>query len=132
MGDTHHDPIDHFRTTGQHAGEFFVDIYCWPGLISIALGAFSLVGCLAAAAYGHQEWIPTTAVVGVLAIGGGISWLILEHRRVLRIETRWLTAQQASKPTVPPLAPSRPFPPEDTASQRRPGGLASRNRFESW
>ena len=32
------DPIDHFRTTQPHAGESFIDIYCWPALLSIALG----------------------------------------------------------------------------------------------
>src|SRR5699024_10812654 len=104
MGDTHHDPIDHFRTTEHHAGEFFIDLYCWPGLISITLGAISLAGCLAAAAYNHHEWVLTTAVVGALAIAGGVAWLILEHHRVLRIESRWLAHQHAQKPTVPSLA----------------------------
>ena len=42
MADTH-DPTDHFRTTHPHAGESFIDIYCWPGLLSIALGVMSLM-----------------------------------------------------------------------------------------
>lgn len=90
MGDTHVDPTDHFRTTHPHAGEQFIDAYCWPGLLSIALGVVSLVACLAAAAYQRHDWVPTTGVVGLLAIVGGIAWLILEHRRVLRIESRWM------------------------------------------
>jgi hypothetical protein len=85
------DPIDHFRTTQQHAGESFIDIYCWPGLLSIALGLMSLIGCVAAAAYHHSEWLLTTGIVGAMAIAGGIAWLIVEHHRVLRIETLWHT-----------------------------------------
>ena len=84
------DPTDHFRTTHQHAGESFIDIYCWPGLLSIALGVLSLIGCVAAAAYGRHEWVLTAGVVGALAIVGGIAWLVVEHHRVLRIEQRWL------------------------------------------
>jgi uncharacterized membrane protein YcjF (UPF0283 family) len=84
------DPTDHFRTTHQHAGESFIDIYCWPGLLSIALGVLSLIGCVAAAAYKHHQWVLSAGVVGVLAIAGGIAWLVVEHHRVLRIEQRWL------------------------------------------
>lgn len=88
MADTR-DPIDHFRTTHQHAGERFIDIYCWPGFLSIALGVISLIGCVASAAYKHQEWVLTTGIVGSLAIAGGIAWLVVEHHRVLRIERLW-------------------------------------------
>lgn len=90
MGDTHHDPIDHFRTTNRHAGQSLIDVYCWPGLLSIALGIISLIFCIAAAAYHHREWIMTTGIVGTLAIAGGVAWLVLEHHRVVRIESRWL------------------------------------------
>lgn len=89
MGNTHHDPVDHCRTTHPHAGESMIDVYSWPGLISIALGIISLVGCLAATAYHHHEWILTLGVVGIMAILGGSAWLILEHRRVMKIESRW-------------------------------------------
>lgn len=88
MADTH-DPTDHFRTTHRHAGESFIDIYCWPGLLSIALGVMSLMGSVAAAAYQHHEWVLTTGIVGAFAIAGGIAWLVVEHHRVLRIEHLW-------------------------------------------
>jgi hypothetical protein len=88
MADTR-DPIDHFRTTQPHVGESFIDIYCWPGLLSIALGVMSLVACVASAAYRHSEWFLTTGIVGAMAIAGGIAWLIVEHHRVLRIERLW-------------------------------------------
>ncbi|MGE0218455.1 protein UsfY [Mycolicibacterium sp.] len=84
-----HDPTDHFRTTHQHAGESFIDTYCWPGLLSIALGVMALIGCVASAAYQRHDWVPTTGLVGILAIAGGIAWLVIEHHRVLRIERLW-------------------------------------------
>jgi hypothetical protein len=90
MRNAHRDPTDHFRTTHPHAGEQFIDLYCLPGLLSIGLGLLSLVGCLAAVAYQRHEWIPTTGIVGALAIAGGIAWLLLEHHRVVRVEQLWL------------------------------------------
>ncbi|MGV0722306.1 protein UsfY [Mycolicibacterium elephantis] len=92
MGNTR-DPIDHFRTTNQYAGEQFIDVYSWPGVVSIVLGTTSLISCVAAAAYGRHEWIPTAGIVGLLAITGGIVWLVIEHRRVLRIERHWLATR---------------------------------------
>jgi len=131
MGSTHHDPTDHFRTTQHHAGEFFINLYCWPGLISIALGAISLVGSLAAAAYNHHEWILTTAVVGALAMVGGIAWLVLEHHRVQRIENLWLANQQGGRPTATSVAQLPPSLRHETAAQQRHNGLPQRNRV-SW
>jgi uncharacterized membrane protein YcjF (UPF0283 family) len=95
------DPIDHFRTTQQHAGVSFVDVYCWPGIVSIALGVMSLIACLASAAYKHHEWVLTTGVVGALAIAGGTAWLVVEHHRVLRIERRWLAEHSGPRLVLP-------------------------------
>lgn len=61
MGDTHHDPTDHFRTTHQQAGQSMIDVYHWPGLFLIAVGVIALMGCVAAAAYGHPEWLMPAA-----------------------------------------------------------------------
>ncbi|MFC6128234.1 protein UsfY [Mycolicibacterium llatzerense] len=83
------DPTDHFRTTLPHTGERFIDIYSWPGVISIVLGALALIGGVAAAAYQQSDWVPTAGIVGICAIVGGIAWLVLEHRRVVSIENRW-------------------------------------------
>jgi general stress protein CsbA len=90
VGDTHRDPTDHFRTTHQHAGESMIDVYCWPGLFLMAVGVIALIGSVAAAAYGHQEWLLTTGVVALVAIVVGGLWIAVEHRRVRRIEMRWL------------------------------------------
>lgn len=96
MGNTHHDPTDHSRTTNPHAGEHFIDPYSWPGVVSIVLGAMAMVACVAGAAYMHTEWILAVAVVGAFAIMGGVAWLILEHRRVLRIESLWTSRNATS------------------------------------
>jgi len=101
MGDTHRDPTDHWRTTNSHTGETFIDTYCWPGLVSIALGITSLVGCLAAAAYQDAEWVPMTGIVSVLATAGGISWLVVEHHRVLHLESNWRAVHPGERPDMP-------------------------------
>jgi hypothetical protein len=85
----HRDPVDHFRTTNQHAGESLIDLYCWPGLLSIALGVGSLICCLASVAYERHEYTLMFAVVGVLGIVFGALWIVVEHRLVRRIESRW-------------------------------------------
>src|SRR5262245_37925279 len=59
MGDTHHDPTDHARTTQPHAGVTMKDNYFWPGFILLALGVIAMIGTVAAAAYRHHEWIAT-------------------------------------------------------------------------
>jgi hypothetical protein len=91
MNTKHRDPVDHFGTTNQHAGESLIDLYCWPGLFSIAPGVSSLIGCLASLAYNHREYTLTTAVVGVLALVFGVLWIVIEQRLVRRIEEPWLT-----------------------------------------
>ena len=61
MGDTHHDPTDHSRTTQPHAGIAMKDNFFWPGLILLAVAVFGLISTAAAAAYRHYEWLATTA-----------------------------------------------------------------------
>ncbi|MBV8964987.1 MAG: hypothetical protein JO191_02305 [Mycobacteriaceae bacterium] len=90
MGDTHHDPTDHSRTHIPHAGESMIDVYFWPGLFLIAVGVIALIGCVAALAYHHPELLLWAGLTAVLTASGGVSWLIVEHRRVRRIEARWL------------------------------------------
>lgn len=89
MGDTHTDPTDHSRTHHQHAGESMIDVYFWPGLFLIAVGVVALAGCLAALAYHNTDLLVWAAVTAALTFGGGASWLIVERRRVRRVEARW-------------------------------------------
>lgn len=89
VGDIHRDPIDHFRTTQPHAGITMKDNLFWPGFILLAIALLGVVSTLAAAAYRHYEWLPTTVLVAVLGTVNGALWLVLERRRVLRIDEEW-------------------------------------------
>lgn len=103
MGDTHHDPTDHSRTYQPHAGESMIDVYFWPGFFLIAVGVVALVGCVAALAYKHPELLVWAGLTAALTVGGGVSWLHVERRRVRRIEARWL-AEHPVKPSHRPAA----------------------------
>ena len=89
MGDTHHDPCDHSRTHQAHTGITMKDNFYWPGLFLLALGVLGMIATVAAAAYRHHEFIATTGLVAVVATLAGAFWLVVERRRVLRIERRW-------------------------------------------
>ena len=86
MGDTHHDPTDHSRTTQPHAGITMKDNFLWPGFILLAVAVFGMISTVAAAAYRHYEWLATTVLVAVLGTVAGALWLVVELRRVTRIE----------------------------------------------
>ncbi|ULE34905.1 protein UsfY [Mycobacterium sp. IDR2000157661] len=89
MGLTHHDPTDHHRTTQPHAGITMKDNFYWPGLILLALSAAAIVATIAVAAYGRYDWLLSTALVAVLGAVAGAMWIVVENRRVLRLEKRW-------------------------------------------
>lgn len=93
MGDTHHDPTDHSRTTQPHAGLAMKDNFYWPGLILLAVSVFGMISTVVAASYRHYEWINTTVLIAALGAIAGALWLVVEHRRVAGIEKRWHTAQ---------------------------------------
>jgi len=97
MGDTHHDPTDRSRTTQPHAGIAMKDNFFWPGLILLAVAMFGLISTAVAAAYGHYEWLATTVLVAVLGVVAGALWLVVENRRVARIE-KWYAAHPDSRP----------------------------------
>jgi protein-S-isoprenylcysteine O-methyltransferase Ste14 len=98
MGDTHHDPTDHSRTTHQHAGISMKDNFFWPGFVLVALGAAGVVATVAAAAYRHHEWIATTGLIAVIATVSGVLWLIGERRRVTHIERHWFAQHPDRRP----------------------------------
>lgn len=97
MVNNHRDPIDHYRTTHQHAGESLIDLYCWPGLLSIALGVISLIGCVASVAYNQHDYTLMLGVVAVLALVFGALWIGLEQRLVRQMERRWLAEHPKSQ-----------------------------------
>lgn len=86
MGDRHHDPTDHFRTTQPHAGMTMKDNLLWPGLILLAVGVSGMISTAAVAAYGHYEWLAVTVLVAGLGTVAGALWCVMELRRVARID----------------------------------------------
>jgi hypothetical protein len=97
MGDTHQDPTDHSRTTQPHAGIATKDNFFWPGLILLVVAMFGLISTAAAAAYRHYEWLSTTVPIAVLGAVAGALWLVMEHRRVTRIDAQWEAAHPGSR-----------------------------------
>jgi hypothetical protein len=89
MGDTHDDPTDHCRTTQPHAGIAVKDNFLWPGLILLGVAMFGLIITAAEAAYRHYEWLAATVLIAVLGVVAAALWLVMELRRVTRIDARW-------------------------------------------
>jgi hypothetical protein len=98
MGDRHHDPSDHFRTTQPHAGITMKDNLLWPGFILLVVALSGMISTAAAAAYGHYEWLATTVLVAVLGMVGGALWFLVEVRRVARIDEQWHVADAERAP----------------------------------
>jgi uncharacterized membrane protein YcjF (UPF0283 family) len=94
MGDTHDDPTDHSRTTQPHAGIATKDNFFWPGLILLGVAMVGLISTAAEAAYQHYEWLPTTVLVTVLGTVAGALWLVIEVRRVTRLDAQWDAAHR--------------------------------------
>jgi hypothetical protein len=97
MGDTHDDPTDHSRTTQPHAGIAMKDNFFWPGLILLVVAMFGLISTAATAAYRHYEWLSTTMLIAILGAAAGALWLVVENRRVHRIEAQWDAAHARSR-----------------------------------
>lgn len=99
MKGAHRDPVDHSRTTQPHAGESFIDTLWLPGLGLIMLGTVTIAGFIAATAYGRAEMqLPLGFIAGALVTAGAIL-IALEHRRVKRVEQRWLAEHPEHLPT---------------------------------
>ncbi|UGT55191.1 hypothetical protein [Nocardia asteroides] len=82
---------DHARTTRTHAGEGLEDGYNFPGIILCALGVIALGLCLTATGYGFGGWAFIGAVAAVVLAGAGVTWLLVEHRRIKTKEGLALT-----------------------------------------
>ncbi|MGV0749420.1 protein UsfY [Mycolicibacter minnesotensis] len=92
MGDTFHDPVDHVRTTRPHAGRAMIDVMGWPGYSLLVVGMVAGIGCLAAFGTGHDRQGIEVAVIAVLAAVLGTIWLLIEDRRIGRVNQQWQLA----------------------------------------
>lgn len=89
MGDTFHDPVDHVRTTRPHAGRAVINVAGWPGYSLLVVGMLAVAGCLVAFGTGNDRQGVAIAVMAVAATLAGMSWLLIEHRRIGRVTTSW-------------------------------------------
>jgi tetrahydromethanopterin S-methyltransferase subunit C len=89
MPDTSEDPVDHARTTRQHAGETMKAGVNAPGLIAVGLGVLSVVVGLFSFANGTRTTGVIAGVIAVLLIGGGLGWLAWRHRKVQEQQQDW-------------------------------------------
>ncbi|MBV8789202.1 MAG: MnhB domain-containing protein [Mycobacterium sp.] len=95
------DPVDHARTTRQHAGETFTHGANAPGLAGAAIALVALMVGLFALATRHTTtgWagVIVAVVVGVLSA----AWLLRTHRKVRNAERAWHAAN-SDEPAPPP------------------------------
>jgi protein-S-isoprenylcysteine O-methyltransferase Ste14 len=104
MGDTSEDPIDHARTTRQHAGESMKNGANAPGLVSMAIAVAAMViGLTALAAGNSQPGAIAIAAAVVAAVIGGL-WLFIAHRRVRRQELLWAAEHPIADDAPPPTS----------------------------
>ena len=97
-----HDPVDHFRTHHQRAGQSMVDTYSWPGFLLLATGIVGLIAGIAAAAYQRHDLLTTMAPLAFVTLVAGSAWIAVENRRPQRIELLW---QPQDRPTITEAAP---------------------------
>jgi protein-S-isoprenylcysteine O-methyltransferase Ste14 len=96
-------PVDHSRTTRQHAGETMKNSGNAPGLAAAVVAAASLIFGLYEFATGHPS-IGAVAVVLAVVLGvAGSGWLFYAHRRVRKAELR-LEALSPDAEAPPPTS----------------------------
>ncbi|MGB3480783.1 MAG: protein UsfY [Mycobacterium sp.] len=101
MKGAYHDPVDHARTTQPHAGESFIDTLWWPGLFLLALGIIAIAGCVATTAYRAQgDWPLILGLIAGALVTGGALLIAAEHRRVKKVERRWLAEHPRLRPPL--------------------------------
>jgi Flp pilus assembly protein TadB len=95
------DPVDHHRTTRQHAGEAMKNGANAVGIISVAFGVIALTVGLAAFATGHVVTGTVSVVVAIVVGAAGLAWLRHTHRQVRDAELRWHNTR-SDAPAPPP------------------------------
>lgn len=98
VDDSRHDPVDHARTTRQHAGESMKNGANAPGLAGVAIGVVALIVGLFALATGHAAVGCVAVILAASCAAAGAGWLAYTHRRVRRSELRQWAAADADAP----------------------------------
>ncbi|WP_374159008.1 hypothetical protein ACEWX3_06570 [Mycobacterium sp. G7A2] len=89
MPDNSLDPVDHSRTARQHAGETMKAGVNAPGLIATGVGVVAFFFGLAAFATGEPMFGTISVVLAVLLIGGGMTWVVTNHRKTHDRQKDW-------------------------------------------
>ena len=94
-------PVDHARTTRQHAGETLKNTANVPGLVAVAVAVLALTAALYELASGDIRIAAVAVILAVFSGLAGLGGLIYEHRRVRRAELQ-LVAMGSNAPAPPP------------------------------
>ncbi|GAA5046733.1 hypothetical protein [Nocardia callitridis] len=73
---------DTARTTRSHAGEALQDGKNVPSIVLCALAIVAFALALTAAGYGFAGWAIIAGIVGAVCAIVGVSWAVLERRRI--------------------------------------------------
>jgi hypothetical protein len=90
------DPVDHERTTRQHAGESLKYGANIPGVAGVAVAVVALVVGLIGLATGQAGVGAVALIVAIVTGIAGAVWLVHTHRRVRAAELRWEAAHSGS------------------------------------
>ncbi|KBZ56957.1 hypothetical protein K875_05472 [Mycobacterium [tuberculosis] TKK-01-0051] len=94
-------PIDHSRTTRQHAGESLKNGANAPGLVGAVVAVIALTVGLFAVAAGHLVGGAVALLVAAALGALSAAWLLRAHRKVRDAELRWHAAH-SDQPAPPP------------------------------
>jgi hypothetical protein len=82
-----HDHTDHCRTTQPQAGQGLKYGRGLPGILVMALGGLAVVS---SDAYRSPVWAIVMGIAAIAAFSAGASWVLIEGRRVGRVDVQWL------------------------------------------
>jgi protein-S-isoprenylcysteine O-methyltransferase Ste14 len=94
-------PVDHVRTTRQHAGESIKNGANAPGLAGAAAAVVAVTVGLFAVAAGHPVGGAIALIVAAALGALSAAWLLRTHRKVRDAEVRW-HASHSDQPAPPP------------------------------
>ena len=66
-----------------------IDVMSWPGYLLIVMSVIAVFRCLIAFGTGQSNQGMIIGVIAIVALTLGLVWVMVEHRRVRRIEDRW-------------------------------------------
>ncbi|MBX9642113.1 MAG: hypothetical protein K2X97_21030 [Mycobacteriaceae bacterium] len=97
------DPVDHDRTTRQHAGEAMKNGVNAVGIAAVGIGVVTLMIGLFAFATGNSGVGTVGVVIAVLLAAAGLGWLRRAHNRVRAAELQWHDAH-SDRAAPPPTS----------------------------